>query len=100
MDAHANAAVVVRHTQGELEHETQELGPQPLASNRPVHRETGEPKHRQGVPWQLPPCSRRQPLDLDMTGGDSREAQNAPVFDGNVRDADMVPELVLARELV
>jgi len=33
-------------------------------------------------------------------GGDSREAQNAPVFDGNVRDADMVPELVLARELV
>ena len=45
-------------------------------------------------------CQLPQPLDLDMAGSDSRDAQNAPVFDGNVCDADMVPELVLARELV
>src|SRR5712692_1922697 len=96
----ADAAVVVGHFAGELEHEAKKPAAESLPSNRLVDRETGEPKHRQGVMWQFLARGDRQTVDFDVTGGDRRETQNASVIVGDVGDADVVPELVLASELV
>jgi len=96
----ANAPVVVRHSEGELEHEAKELNAESLALRRLIHPKPREPEHRQGVPRQLLARSGRQPVDLDVGGGDSGKAKDTPVLDGHICDPQVVPKLVLSGKLL
>ena len=60
----------------------------------------GKPQDRQGIGGQLPPCRGRQVLDLDMRRSDRDESDDDAVGEGYVRDSEMMPKLILARELM
>lgn len=89
IDDDATAPVVVRHPEGELEHEAQELNAESLPLHRLVDPKPGEPEDRQGVPRQLLARAGRQPVDLNVGGGDGGKTKHAPVVDGDIGDAQV-----------
>ena len=100
IDDDAHATVVVRHREGELEDEAQELKAESLSLRRLVDPESGEPQHGQRIPWQLFMRGSRQLVDLNVGGSDGGKTEDTLTIDGHVGDAQMVPKLVLSRELL
>ena len=97
VDDHARAANLVGHLRGELEHETQELRAQPHRLRRLVDGETREPEHWQGVAGEFLPRALGQVLDIDVPRRHGSEAEDAAGVDSDIRHAEVVFELVLAR---
>jgi hypothetical protein len=55
-------------------------------------------KNRKRIARQLPSRGDWQIFDFDVARGNRCEAENPSFLDRDIRDADVVPELVLARE--
>jgi len=83
-----------------LEHQAKELNAESLALRQLIDAKPRDPQHRQRVPRELLAHAGRQPVDLDVGSGDGCKAKNAPVLDGNIRDAQVVPKLVLSGKLL
>lgn len=100
VDDDADAPIIVGHPDGQPKHEAQEQSAQPLPLGRLIDAQSRQAENRQRIMRELFPSRRRQLVDLDMSGGNRREAEETAVVDGDVGDAQMMSELVLTRKLV
>ncbi len=96
----AHAPVLAGHPDRELEHEAEQLCAEALALHRLVDREAREPQHRQRVAGEPLACGGRDAVDLDVARRHGGVPEDAPALEGHIGDTHVVPELVLAGELV
>ncbi len=96
IDDDADAAVLIRHPDSEIEYESEDTGAESEAARRLVDGETGQPEHGERISRELLTCRNREAFDLEMTRSDRREAEDLALFDGHIGHTYMVLELVLA----
>jgi hypothetical protein len=100
VDRYANAAKVACHAYGQLQHESQKLSANSLTLRCFIDGEASKAKNWKRIARQLPSRRNRQIFDFDVACGNRCEAEKPSFLDRDIRDADVVAELVLSGEQV
>lgn len=96
----SHASVVVRHLQSKPEHEPEKMKADFLSLGRLVDGEPSEPEHWQWVARELAAHDDRQLVDLDLGRRRSGKSEDVAAVDRDIRDAKMVPKLILPGKLL
>ena len=99
-DPIVTAVSLVSHLEGKPKHEAEELAAETLTAGGLVDGQTSKPEDGQRIARQLLPSGGWKVVDLDVSGSHRRKPQDGISVDRDVRDAQVVLELVLAGEPV